>query len=163
MNEKIVSLETLVEETGKTGNSSLQDTLLNEIRQTKVEIQNQTKLIADSANEVQKAILGELIKNQLNEMQLDSVNYLKQESELLTSFITENLDVQTKEISDDNQRFYHMSIPASCHCFSLVPIYFYSTNLRSPAQLSTAREITGQPGLEGSPCIGILFITSSYL
>src|SRR5699024_8636401 len=57
-----------------------------------------TKLIADSANEVQKAILGELIKNQLNEMQLDSVNYLKQESELLTSFITENLDVQTKEI-----------------------------------------------------------------
>ena len=98
LNEKIVSLETLVEETGKTGNSSLQDTLLNEIRQTKVEIQNQTKLIADSANEVQKAILGELIKNQLNEMQLDSVNYLKQESELLTSFITENLDVQTKEI-----------------------------------------------------------------
>ena len=98
LNEKIVSLETLVEETGKTGNSSLQDALLNEIRQTKVEIQNQTKLIADSANEVQKAILGELIKNQLNEMQLDSVNYLKQESELLTSFITENLDVQTKEI-----------------------------------------------------------------
>lgn len=98
LNEKIVSLETLVEETGKTGNSSLQDTLLNEIRQTKVEIQNQTKLIADSANEAQKAILGELIKNQLNEMQLDSVNYLKQESELLTSFITENLDVQTKEI-----------------------------------------------------------------
>lgn len=98
LNEKIVSLETLVEETGKTGNSSLQDTLLNEIRQTKAEIQNQTKLIADSANEVQKAILGELIKNQLNEMQLDSVNYLKQESELLTSFITENLDVQTKEI-----------------------------------------------------------------
>lgn len=98
LNEKIVSLETLVEETGKTSNSSLQDTLLNEIRQTKVEIQNQTKLIADSANEVQKAILGELIKNQLNEMQLDSVNYLKQESELLTSFITENLDVQTKEI-----------------------------------------------------------------
>ena len=98
LNEKIVSLETLVEETGKTGSSKLQETLISAINQAKVEVQNQTKLIADSANEVQKAILGELIKNQLNEMQLDSVNYLKQESELLTSFITENLDVQTKEI-----------------------------------------------------------------
>lgn len=98
LNEKIVSLETLVEETGKTGSSNLQEALLNAINQAKVEIQNQTKIIADGLNEAQKTILGELIKNQLNEMQLDSVNYLKQETEAITSFITENTELQAKEI-----------------------------------------------------------------
>lgn len=98
LNEKIVSLETLVEETGKTGSSNLQEALLNAINQAKVEIQNQTKIIADGLNEAQKTILGELIKNQLNEMQLDSVNYLKQETEAITSFITENSELQAKEI-----------------------------------------------------------------
>ena len=98
LNEKIVSLETLVEETGKTGGSNLQEALLNAINQAKVEIQNQTKIIADGLNEAQKTILGELIKNQLNEMQLDSVNYLKQETEAITSFITENSELQAKEI-----------------------------------------------------------------
>lgn len=98
LNEKIISLETLVEETGKTGSSNLQEALLNAINQAKVEIQNQTKIIADGLNEAQKTILGELIKNQLNEMQLDSVNYLKQETEAITSFITENTELQAKEI-----------------------------------------------------------------
>ncbi len=98
LNEKIISLETLVEETGKTGSSNLQEALLNAINQAKVEIQNQTKIIADGLNEAQKTILGELIKNQLNEMQLDSVNYLKQETEAITSFITENSELQAKEI-----------------------------------------------------------------
>ena len=98
LNDKIVSLETLIEETGKTGNDGLQEVLLQEINQTKTELQNQIKVIVEGANEAQKALLGELIKAQLNELQLDSVNYLKQESEILTSFVTENLEVQTKEI-----------------------------------------------------------------
>ena len=98
LNEKIVSLETLVEETGKTGSSNLQEALLNAINQAKVEIQNQTKIIIDGANEAQRALLAELIKNQLNEIQLESVNYLKQETEAITSFITENSELQAKEI-----------------------------------------------------------------
>ncbi len=98
LNEKIVSLETLIEETGKTGYNGIQEALLNEIRQTKVEIQNQTKIITDGASEAQRTLLAELIKTQLNEIQLDSVNYLKQENEILTSFITENLELQTKEV-----------------------------------------------------------------
>ena len=98
LNEKIISLETLVEETGKTGSSKLQETLISAINQAKVEVQNQTKIIIDGANEAQRALLAELIKNQLNEMQLDSVNYLKQETEAITSFITENSELQAKEI-----------------------------------------------------------------
>ena len=98
LNEKIISLETLVEETGKTGSSNLQEALLNAINQAKVEIQNQTKIIIDGANEAQRALLAELIKNQLNEIQLESVNYIKQESEAITSFITENSELQAKEI-----------------------------------------------------------------
>ncbi len=98
LNEKIVSLETLVEETGKTGGSKLQETLISAINQAKVEVQNQTKIIIDGANEAQRALLAELIKNQLNEIQLESVNYIKQESEAITSFITENSELQAREI-----------------------------------------------------------------
>ena len=98
LNEKIISLETLVEETGKTGGENLQENLFNALKQAKEEIQNQTKIIIDSTNELQKTFFGELIKNQLNEIQLDSVNYLKQESEVITSFVTENNELQAKEI-----------------------------------------------------------------
>lgn len=98
LNEKIVSLETLVEETGKTGGSKLQETLISAINQAKVEVQNQTKIIIDGANEAQRALLAELIKNQLNEIQLESVNYIKQETEAITSFITENSELQAREI-----------------------------------------------------------------
>ena len=98
LNEKIISLETLVEETGKTGGSKLQETLISAINQAKVEVQNQTKIIIDGANEAQRALLAELIKNQLNEIQLESVNYIKQETEAITSFITENSELQAKEI-----------------------------------------------------------------
>ena len=68
LNEKIVSLETLVEETGKTGSSNIQEVLLIAINIAKDDIQNQTKIIADGLYEVQKIILGVLLNNQLNEL-----------------------------------------------------------------------------------------------
>lgn len=98
LNEKITSLETLIEETGQTENNKTAKFLSDEIQNINTDIKNSIINFIEKTNEEEKNLLSELIKNQINEIHLDTVNYLKQESEILTSFITEKNELQEKEL-----------------------------------------------------------------
>ncbi len=106
LNEKLGSLETFIGGTSQEESEKLQDSVSNKLESLKNDVDESVKKFTAQANEAQNELFGELIKNQISEVQLDTINYLKQESEILTSFITEKTELQGKELVSKIQEIF---------------------------------------------------------
>lgn len=98
LNEKIISLETLIEETGALETEKIKTASEESFENIKTEIKSAITSFVDQVSNSQTAVLSDLIKTQTSEARLEVANYLKQESEILTAFFAEKTETSQKEI-----------------------------------------------------------------
>ena len=98
LNDKIASIETLIEETADVGNEKFKSFAQENLENIKVDIKTTTSAFIEQAISSQTDLIVDLLKNQASEARLEVANYLKQESEILTAFVSEKAEFSQKEI-----------------------------------------------------------------
>ena len=98
MSEKLSSIEALVEKSANDNESNFKDFICENLDKIKAEINEIVSKYIENAVLGQTDIVVDLVKNQTNEAKLEVANYLKQETEIVNSLISEKAEYSQREI-----------------------------------------------------------------